>query len=105
MQLKLPDLKFLFYWAGGFSLFAFLTTLIREIIKDIEDFEGDAAYGRNTIPVMIGIRPSRIISISLITITIAALFIVWNFFINDRITLIYISAAIVIPCCMSFTDL
>jgi len=94
---ELPDLSFLFYWAGGFSLFAFLTTLIREIIKDIEDFEGDAAYGRNTIPVMIGIRASRIISVSLITITIAALFIVWRFFINDRITLIYISAAIVIP--------
>jgi len=95
--IELPDLKFLFYWAGGFSLFAFLTTLIREIIKDVEDFKGDAAYGRNTIPVMIGIRASRIISIGLITITIVALFIVWRFFINDRITLIYISAAIVIP--------
>jgi len=95
--IELPDLKFLFYWAGGFSLFAFLTTLIREIIKDVEDFKGDAAYGRNTIPVMIGIRASRIISIGLITITIVALFMVWRFFINDRITLIYISAAIVIP--------
>lgn len=95
--IELPGLKFLFYWAGGFSLFAFLTTLIREIIKDIEDFEGDAAYGRNTIPVMIGIPASRIVTISLITITIAALYLVWRFFINDRITLIYISAAIVIP--------
>ena len=95
--IELPDLKFLFYWAGGFSLFAFLTTLIREIIKDVEDFKGDAAYGRNTVPVMIGIRASRIISIGLITITIVALFMVWRFFINDRITLIYISAAIVIP--------
>lgn len=95
--IELPDLKFLFYWAGGFSLFAFLTTLIREIIKDIEDFKGDAAYGRNTIPVLIGIRASRIISIGLIIITIVALFMVWSFFINDRITLIYISASIVIP--------
>ena len=33
-------------------LFAFLTTLTREIIKDIEDFEGDIAYGRNTVPVV-----------------------------------------------------
>ncbi|MBP1666372.1 MAG: prenyltransferase [Bacteroidetes bacterium] len=95
--IELPNLKFLFYWAGGFSLFAFLTTLIREIIKDIEDFEGDAAYGRNTVPVMIGIPASRIISICLIIITIAALYLVWHSFINDKITLIYLSVAVVIP--------
>ncbi len=95
--IELPDLKFLFYWAGGFSLFAFLTTMIREIIKDVEDFEGDAAYGRNTVPVMIGIPAAKIVAISLITVTIASLYLVWHFFLNDRITLIYISAAIVIP--------
>ena len=43
-----PQLGIIFYWVGGFALFAFLTTLTREIIKDIEDFEGDMAYGRNT---------------------------------------------------------
>ncbi len=43
------------YWVGGFAFFAFLTNLIREIIKDIEDFEGDIAYGRNTVPVVIGV--------------------------------------------------
>lgn len=94
---ELPDLKFLFYWVGGFALFAFLTTLIREIIKDTEDFEGDAACGRNTMPVVIGIPGSKTISVSLIIITITLLYLVWYFFINDRITLIYISAAIVIP--------
>jgi len=95
--IELPDLKFMFYWAGGFSLFAFLTTLIREIIKDVEDFEGDAAYGRNTVPVMIGIPAAKIVAIGLIAVTIASLYLVWHFFLNDRITLIYISAAIVIP--------
>ena len=92
-----PDLGFLFYWVGGFSLFAFLTTLIREIIKDTEDFEGDTAYGRNTIPVIIGITASKIVAISLIIITIVSLFLVWHFFVNDKITLVYISAAIVAP--------
>jgi 4-hydroxybenzoate polyprenyltransferase len=93
----LPDINFIFYWVGGFALFAFLTTLTREIIKDIEDFEGDIAYGRNTVPVVIGVISSKIVSVSLIIITIALLYLTWYFFINDKITLIYLSAAVVLP--------
>ena len=92
-----PQLDLVFYWVGGFALFAFLTTLTREIIKDIEDFEGDMAYGRNTVPVVTGILTSKIISVILILITIALLYIVWNFFLHDKITLIYISCAVVLP--------
>lgn len=92
-----PGLSFLFYWVGGFALFAFLTTLTREIIKDIEDFEGDLAYGRNTLPVVIGVTASKIVAISMIIITISLLYLVWYFFINDKITLIYLNAAIAVP--------
>lgn len=95
--IELPQLKFLFYWVGGFSMFAFLTTLTREIIKDTEDFEGDAAYGRNTIPVVVGIPGSKIVSVSLIIITVVSLYLVRHFFIKDRITLIYLSVTIVVP--------
>ncbi|NLN30652.1 MAG: UbiA family prenyltransferase [Bacteroidales bacterium] len=94
---SMPDLKFLFGWAGGFALFAFLTTFIREIIKDTEDFEGDAAYGRNTLPVVVGIPASKFISVSLIIVTIVLLFLAWLLFINDKITLVYLSVAIVLP--------
>lgn len=38
-----------------YALFAFLTTLGREIIKDIEDIRGDAKTGCKTIPVISGI--------------------------------------------------
>jgi 4-hydroxybenzoate polyprenyltransferase len=93
----LPPVNFIIYWVGGFALFAFLTNLIREIIKDIEDFEGDIAYGRNTVPVIIGVLSSKIVCICLIIITILLLYLCWHFFINDTITLIYISAAIVLP--------
>jgi 4-hydroxybenzoate polyprenyltransferase len=95
--IKMPDLDIIFYWVGGFSIFAFLTTLIREIIKDIEDFEGDVAYGRNTVPVVIGIMTSKIVAVSLIIITIALLYLIWYFKLNDTITLIYLSAAVVLP--------
>ena len=70
----LPEFNFIFYWVGGFALFAFLTTLTREIIKDIEDFEGDIAYGRNTVPVVIGILSAKIVSVSLMIITIVLLY-------------------------------
>ncbi|MCX6333017.1 MAG: geranylgeranylglycerol-phosphate geranylgeranyltransferase [Bacteroidia bacterium] len=92
-----PKLDFLFYWIGGFALFAFLTTLTREIIKDIEDFEGDMAYGRNTIPVVIGIPASKVVSVILLVITVALLYLVWFFYVHDWITLAYMSVAVVLP--------
>jgi 4-hydroxybenzoate polyprenyltransferase len=60
-------------WVGGFSFFAFLATLIREIIKDVEDFEGDAAYGRNTLPIVLGIRTTKILVIILILLLVFSL--------------------------------
>lgn len=95
--ISLPKINFIFYWVGGFALFVFLTTLTREIIKDTEDFEGDVAYGRNTVAVVFGVLSAKVVSVSLIIITVALLYLIWYFFINDTITLIYISAAIVLP--------
>lgn len=94
---NIPDYNIIFYWAGGFAIFAFLTTLTREIIKDIEDFDGDLAYGRNTVPVVIGILSAKILSLSLIVITIVLLYLTWYLFINDLITVSYLSVAIVLP--------
>jgi 4-hydroxybenzoate polyprenyltransferase len=93
----MPDLSIAFYWVGGFSIFAFVTTLCREIIKDIEDFEGDVAYGRNTVPVVIGILSSKILAVALVVITLLMLFTVWYFFFFDYITLAYISVFIGLP--------
>src|SRR4030042_4845349 len=95
--IEVPGLRFLFYWIGGFSLFAFLTTLTREIIKDIEDFEGDLTYGRNTMPVVLGIPASKTIVASLIIITITLLYLVWALYISDKITLVYLSVFVALP--------
>jgi 4-hydroxybenzoate polyprenyltransferase len=94
---EVPDLRILFFWVGGFAVFAFLTTLSRELIKDIEDFEGDVAYGRNTVPVVIGILTSKIVSVCLIFITILALYLVWYFYLNDFITLVYVTVLLALP--------
>ena len=45
-----------FLYAG----FAFISSLIREAIKDMEDMEGDARYGCKTLPIVAGIRSTKI---------------------------------------------
>ena len=44
------------------GFFPFLTTLAREIVKDMEDVEGDRIEGATTLPIMSGMRISSIIA-------------------------------------------
>ena len=53
------SLKSLVLWIGGYTIFAFVTNLIREIVKDIEDFEGDFVYGRKTIPIVWNVNGAK----------------------------------------------
>jgi len=60
------------YFSRVYALFAFLTTLLREIIKDIEDIKGDAKTGCKTIPVVSGVHSTKKLLIFL-TVTIIIL--------------------------------
>jgi len=40
--------------------FAFVISLIREVVKDMEDMEGDARYGCKTMPIVWGIPASKV---------------------------------------------
>jgi 4-hydroxybenzoate polyprenyltransferase len=42
-----------------YAVFAFGITLIREIIKDIEDIRGDKKFGSTTLPIIWGIRKAK----------------------------------------------
>lgn len=84
-------------WLGGFGYFAFLTTLIREIIKDTEDFEGDQAYGRNTLPVATGAKFTKGVILFLIAVTVVSLGIIYRFYIRDMITFWYFLAVLALP--------
>ena len=92
-----PLTKFLLIWVLGFSLFAFLVNLTREIVKDAEDFEGDEAYGKRTIPVVWGMPAARWITAAIILLTVVMLLIAWMLFIPDTITLLYFIVALIIP--------
>lgn len=43
-----------------YSLFAFFITLVREIIKDLEDLRGDDTFGCKTLPIVWGIRKTKV---------------------------------------------
>ncbi len=45
----------------GYSVFAFMLTLVRETIKDMEDYRGDQIEGRKTLPVLAGVSFSKIV--------------------------------------------
>lgn len=42
-----------------YSFFSFFITLLREIIKDMEDLKGDNTFGCKTLPIVWGIRKSK----------------------------------------------
>ena len=44
-----------------YAIFAFIINLIREIVKDIEDMDGDNSTGINTLPIALGIKKTKII--------------------------------------------
>ena len=49
-------LKLSFIYAG----FAFIISLVREVIKDMEDMEGDIRYGCTTMPIVWGLPVSKV---------------------------------------------
>ncbi len=49
-----------------YSLFAFLTTFLREIIKDAEDVKGDELAGARTIPNVYGSKGTKIASVVIV---------------------------------------
>lgn len=58
-----------------YALFAFALTLVREIIKDMEDLKGDASFGCKTLPIIWGIHRTKILQYILLSIFIFLLII------------------------------
>jgi 4-hydroxybenzoate polyprenyltransferase len=49
------------HYIGIFGMFALFISIIREIIKDMEDVKGDKEFGCKTLPIIWGIRKTKII--------------------------------------------
>ena len=92
------NLNLILYWVLAFSFFAFITTLIREIIKDTEDFEGDNAFGRNTMPILLGVNYTKLIIIILSLGTMVSLVLVYiRKLMGSPLTFWYLLFGLMIP--------
>lgn len=67
----------LYAWLGGFALFAFLLTWVREIVKDMQDQMGDREFECHSMPVVCGDLWTKIFVTALIVLTIAVIGHLW----------------------------
>lgn len=72
----------LFYFCLILSAFAFLLSLTREIVKDIEDQKGDVAIGARTLPIAMGETVAKRVSQLLVIITIGLVIWLLHFKLN-----------------------
>jgi 4-hydroxybenzoate polyprenyltransferase len=70
-ELTVKFFRIAFLYAG----FAFILSIIREAIKDVEDMEGDRKYGCKTLPIVAGLTATKIYTTVWIVVLIAALII------------------------------
>ncbi|MFD2033626.1 geranylgeranylglycerol-phosphate geranylgeranyltransferase [Belliella marina] len=65
-----------------YAIFAFFINLIREIIKDIEDRQGDRKHGCRTLPIVIGFRNTKRVIFAIAIVFVCAILVV-TFKINN----------------------
>ncbi len=78
-----------------YMAFAFLVSLLREVVKDVEDLEGDEKTGCRTFAVVYGVRNSRILALAVATVGLLAAFAFqWYFYLNGYFLLVFYFALI-----------
>jgi len=81
-----------------YAVFAFLLTFIREVVKDIEDYDGDLKTGMNTLPIYLGKEKTQKVVFGLSFIPLISLLYYLNAnFTNLEYVLYYTLALVVAP--------
>lgn len=101
LSVMFSNLRVLMYWILGYSSFAFLLSLIREIIKDMEDIEGDKAFNCRTFPIVYGIEKSKRLAnvISIFTALWMLTLLIIQYLSGDWISLTYFGLFLFLPLC------
>tara|TARA_R110002049_G_scaffold85790_5_gene218160 strand:+ start:1306 stop:2322 length:1017 start_codon:yes stop_codon:yes gene_type:complete len=94
-------------WIIGYAIFAFLLTMVREIIKDIEDYEGDLAEGCKTLPIVMGKNKANHTTIIIAVITfLLLLFVQYTQLMSSQIvSVLYFSVFLQFPLIMLIVKL
>lgn len=87
------------YLVLSYSIFAFIISMIREIVKDIEDIKGDQENGYRTLPIVHGVEKSKVIitALSFIMIILVILAIYFAYTYNWLKLSTYLSVAVLLP--------
>lgn len=88
-----PDIVITSIFLG---FFAFVMTTAREIVKDIEDVEGDKKDGAKTLPILIGKKTPAILASILIVIDCALCPLLYTYHIFGVLYLIIIAIAVIL---------
>jgi 4-hydroxybenzoate polyprenyltransferase len=83
------------YLVNFYAIFAFFISLIREIIKDMEDMRGDIEFDCKTLPIVWGIRRVKLFIYGIIIFFILALFLISDTLNNSSLS--YYFLAMLIP--------
>lgn len=94
-------------WIGGYALFAFLLTMVREIIKDIEDYDGDQEEGCKTLPIVAGKATANntTIVISILTFLLLVFVQYSQLMSSEIISFLYFSVFLQLPLLMLIVKL
>ena len=81
-----------------YSLFAFIINLVREIVKDIQDIDGDHKVGMNTLPIVIGRdRAKNVLFVLSFVPIFAIVFYLSTYLYKHVIAIIYFLILVVAP--------
>jgi 4-hydroxybenzoate polyprenyltransferase len=85
-----------------YALFAFVVNLLREIVKDMEDVNGDFNQGMNTLPIALGVeRTGRIVFFATLLPIAAVLYYIQTYYMDNNLTfatlyaLIFVAAPLI----------
>lgn len=89
----------IFIRAFFYFLFALIVSLIREIVKDMEDIQGDETYGCKTLPIVFGIPKTKtmVYALGIIVIILVGVVQAQPFQANDFLTVIYLMQTVQFP--------
>ncbi|MGG9972272.1 geranylgeranylglycerol-phosphate geranylgeranyltransferase [Ferruginibacter sp. SUN002] len=102
-----PQMQSIFKYAILYGGFAFIISLVREVIKDMEDMEGDAKYGCTTMPIVWGV-PSSKVFVAVWLIVLAGALAVVQFYVIQLgwwISAVYCLLMVIIPLIFIYTKL
>ena len=89
------EIFYVFLLYGGFG---FLLTMIREIVKDMEDVEGDKSIDAKSFPIVLGIKKTKAIAISIGFFLISGLsYLLFKLYNSEKNLVFYTIIMVLVP--------